>query len=48
MSSLESQYNSWKLKNSWSDFSFEDWQKWILEPKLKRAADFINKLKEEE
>jgi hypothetical protein len=48
MSSLESQYSSWKTKNTWSDFSFEDWRKWILEPKLKMAVEIINKLKEEE
>lgn len=48
MASLEQQYKSWMGKNKWSDFTFEDWQKYILVPKLQKAAEQINKLKEEE
>lgn len=48
MASLEQQYNSWLKGNKGSDFTFYDWQKYILAPKLKRAAEQINKILEEE
>jgi len=45
MSSLESQYNSWLDSNKQSDFTFEDWERWVLTPKLKKVAKQIKKLK---
>lgn len=49
MASLEQQYKEWLDSNKASDFSFEDWKKYVLEPKLNRALEqIINKLKESE
>lgn len=48
MASLEQQYKSWLKDNKGSDFTFEDWQRYILIPVLQRAKEQINKIKEEE
>ncbi|MCA9748643.1 MAG: hypothetical protein KC414_06020 [Romboutsia sp.] len=48
MASLEQQYSNWLDKNKASDFTFEDWKRYILVPKLKRASEQISKLKDEE
>ncbi len=45
MSSLESQYNEWLNQNKQSDFTFEDWERWVFTPKLKKAVKQIKKLK---
>jgi len=41
MASLEVQYKSWLKENKGSDFTFEDWKKYIMEPKFKIAAEQI-------
>lgn len=48
MASLEQQYNSWLKDNPGSDFTFEDWEKYILLPKVKRAVEQICKILGEE
>ena len=44
MASLEQQYKSWLKANKGSDFTFEDWYRYILAPKLEKAAEQINKI----
>ena len=48
MASLEVQYKSWLKANKGSDFTYDDWQRYILRPKLDKAAEQINRLKKEE
>ena len=48
MASLEQQYKSWLKANKGSDFTYDDWQRYILRPKLEKAAEQINKIFEAE
>jgi hypothetical protein len=38
------QYKSWLEANKGSDFTYEDWHRYILQPKLDKAAEQINRL----
>lgn len=49
MSSLEQQHEQFLKDNHWAKgFTFENWKRFILEPKLKSAKDKLDKLKEDE
>lgn len=48
MASLEQQYKSWLKANKGSDFTYDDWYRYILGPKIREIVEQINKLKEEE